>query len=147
MAYAGAILPVFRGREPWTLKWTGRDCERTKPAAESEPIEYPKPDGKRTFDVLDNLVRTGVKHEHDQPSHLKIKPGMDALPAGESVKIYAAPETRFCPARVYEYPDGKNLQINAQNCIHCKCCSIKAPNEFIEWTVPEGGGGPQYSSM
>ena len=72
MAYAGAILPVFRGREPWTLKWTGRDCERTKPAAVLEPIEYPKPDGKNTFDLLDNLVRTGVKHEHDQPSHLKI---------------------------------------------------------------------------
>jgi electron-transferring-flavoprotein dehydrogenase len=88
-----------------------------------------------------------VKHDHDQPSHLRIKPELAEVPKSESMDIYGAPETRFCPAKVYEYPDGKNLQINAQNCIHCKCCSIKAPKEYIEWTVPEGGGGPQFTGM
>jgi len=145
LAYGGIFLNFFRGREPWTLKWSGRDCDKTIPVKSAKPITYDKPNNVTTFDILDNLIRTGVKHEHDQPSHLKVKEPI--LATGESVEIFGAPESRFCPAKVYEYPDGKNLQINAQNCIHCKCCSIKAPKEFIEWTVPEGGGGPQYSGM
>jgi electron-transferring-flavoprotein dehydrogenase len=147
LAYGGAILKYLKGREPWTLGWKSRDSETTVQRKDAEEIEYLKPDGKLTFDILDNLVRTGVKHEHDQPSHLRIKPEMESFVAsGESLKTWGAPEARFCPAKVYEYEEGK-LQINAQNCIHCKCCSIKTPKEFIEWTVPEGGGGPQYSSM
>jgi electron-transferring-flavoprotein dehydrogenase len=148
MSYGGLFLNVFRGKEPWTLKWSGRDCDKTKQlSANPKPIEYTKPDNIITFDILDNLIRTGVKHEHDQPSHLKIKPDLSHVPKSESVGIWGGPEARFCPAKVYEYPEGVNLQINAQNCIHCKCCSIKTPEEYIEWTVPEGGGGPQYSGM
>ena len=149
LAYGGSLLKYFKGREPWTLKWSGLDCDKTVPAKKASEIEYSRPDGKLTFDILENLTRSGVKHEHDQPSHLRIKPGMERVPQTESLPIFAAPESRFCPAKVYEYPEGGNnqLQINAQNCIHCKCCSIKTPHEFIEWTVPEGGGGPQYSSM
>jgi len=147
MAYGGIFLNIFRGKEPWTLKWNQKDCEKTSPVQTANKIEYTKPDNKLTFDILDNLVRTGVKHDHDQPSHLKVKPELADVPKGESMEVWGAPETRFCPAKVYEYPDGKNLQINAQNCIHCKCCSIKTPHEYIEWSVPEGGGGPQYSGM
>jgi electron-transferring-flavoprotein dehydrogenase len=146
LAYGGSFLKFFKGREPWTLKWDSRDCDKTLPANKADPIEYEKPDGKLTFDILDNLVRTGVKHDHDQPSHLRIKPELADVAKTESFSKWAAPESRFCPAKVYEYPEGK-LQINAQNCIHCKCCSIKTRKEFIHWTVPEGGGGPQYSSM
>lgn len=149
VGYTGTVYSVLRGREPFTLKWKGRDCDKTMAANKSSKIEYSKPDGSITFDLLENLVRTGVKHDHDQPSHLRIK--KDRInDAEESFPVYAAPESRFCPANVYEYPEGetqRKLQINAQNCIHCKCCSIKASNEFIEWSVPEGGGGPQYTGM
>jgi electron-transferring-flavoprotein dehydrogenase len=149
LAYGGLMQKIFRGKEPWTLKWSGFDWDKTAHVGSraSRPIEYAKPDNVLTFDILENLVRTGVKHEHDQPSHLRIKPEFVEVPRGESMEVFGAPETRFCPAKVYEYPDEKNLQINSQNCIHCKCCSIKTPHEFIEWTVPEGGGGPQYSGM
>jgi electron-transferring-flavoprotein dehydrogenase len=114
------------------------DHEATRLARDSLPIDYPKPDNKLTFDLLTNLARTNVSHEDDQPAHLKIKPGHDpsALYA-----LYDGPETRFCPAGVYEFND-KKLQINAQNCIHCKTCDIKTPGNYIEWTVPEGSGGP-----
>jgi electron-transferring-flavoprotein dehydrogenase len=146
LAYSGVALNILKGKEPWTLKWKKLDCDKTQPVKDSKPIEYPKPDGKLTFDILDNVSRTGVRHEHDQPSHLKVKKQLRYVAEKESYEVYGGPESRFCPAKVYEYPDGK-LQINAQNCIHCKCCSIKTPHEFIEWTVPEGGGGPQYSGM
>ena len=95
----------------------------------------------------------GTSHDHDQPAHLRVKPELSDVPTEVSIKEYAGPEQRFCPAGVYEYsePDpstGKQkLIINAQNCVHCKCCSIKTPKEFIKWTVPEGGGGPAYSLM
>lgn len=110
-------------------------------AKDFKPIEYPKPDGVLTFDLLTNLSRTGVNHEHDQPVHLKIKPGMEKSPTEHSLNLYAGPEQRFCPAGVYEFIDNK-LQINAQNCIHCKTCDIKTPSEYIQWTPPEGSGGP-----
>lgn len=94
-----------------------------------------------------------MNHEHDQPAHLRVKPELASVPLDVSLKEYDGPEQRFCPAKVYEYVPDENkqgsmrLQINAQNCVHCKCCSIKTPNEFINWTVPEGAGGPQYAAM
>ena len=99
-----------------------------------------------------NLDRSGVTHEHDQPAHLRIKSDLAHVPKEISMQTYAAPETRFCPARVYEYKEceetgAPELVINAQNCVHCKCCSIKMPQEYIRWTVPEGGGGPGYTMM
>ena len=146
LAYGGAFLKYLKGREPWTFRWSSRDCDKTVLAKKAKLIDYEKPDGKLTFDILENLARSGVKHEHDQPSHLRVKPDLIEVAKHESYEKLAGPESRFCPAKVYEFPDGK-LTINAQNCIHCKCCSIKTPQEYIEWTVPEGGGGPQYSSM
>lgn len=149
LTFTGTFYSLFKGREPFTLQWSARDCDATLPVSKSKVIEYAKPDGKLTFDLLDNLVRTGVKHDHDQPSHLKIKPEKQ-VQAENSFPVFGGPESRFCPANVYEYPEGSSkngVQINAQNCIHCKSCSIKTSDEFIEWTVPEGGGGPQYTNM
>jgi len=113
---------------------------------------YPKPDGVISFDLLTNLQRSGTNHNEDQPCHLQIKPELKHIPEKVSYQEFAAPETRFCPAKVYEYvtdDDGANprLVINAQNCIHCKTCDIKAPSNYIRWTVPEGGGGPNYENM
>ena len=116
------------------------DSQKTEPKEKHEEIKYPKPDGVLTFDVLTSVSRTGTNHEHDQPVHLKIKPGKEDLP-GQSLARFAGPEARFCPAGVYEFNDGQ-LTINAQNCIHCKTCDIKTPGEYIEWTTPEGTGGP-----
>lgn len=153
MAHTAFTCFVTQGNEPWTFRSTIKDCEKTKPAAECKEIQYPKPDGKLSFDLLTNLQKSGTAHEHDQPSHLKIKPGLESVPSDISITKYAGPEQRFCPAGVYEYSDpdvvtGKRkLIINAQNCVHCKTCSIKTPQEFIKWTVPEGGGGPGYTLM
>ncbi|KAF4722718.1 hypothetical protein FOZ63_029456 [Perkinsus olseni] len=143
----GAFWLMSKGREPWTFKWSQEDAARTRKQAKCKEVAYPKPDGKLTFDLTDQLPLTGVDHEADQPSHLKIKPGMEKVPKEVSFGQYGGPEQRFCPAKVYEYDDKGNLTINAQNCIHCKTCSIKTPGHFIQWTVPEGGGGPQYGSM
>jgi len=144
------ITSIFtRGKEPFTLskhKKGFRDCDATLPAAQAKPIEYPKPDGVLSFDLLTNLQRSGTNHEEDQEPHLRIKPDLKRYPEGESLKVYAGPEQRFCPAKVYEYHENK-LVINAQNCLHCKACSIKTPGQFIKWTVPEGSGGPAYSNM
>ncbi|KAI9921772.1 hypothetical protein PsorP6_001663 [Peronosclerospora sorghi] len=153
LLHAGIATHIFRGKEPWTISNTVPDSAKTRPAKEFTPIEYPKPDGKLTFDLLSNLQRSGTNHNHDQPSHLRIKPDLTEVPSKESFPVYAGPEQRFCPARVYEYTDGSEangvpqLVINAQNCVHCKCCSIKMPKEYIKWTVPEGGGGPAYDLM
>mmetsp|Transcript_12224 Transcript_12224/g.22668 ORF Transcript_12224/g.22668 Transcript_12224/m.22668 type:complete len:603 (+) Transcript_12224:183-1991(+) len=158
--YAGVIYSgisgfVLRGMEPWTFSKHGkaRDCDSTKPAAECKEIEYPKPDNVLSFSLLDNLARSGVNHESDQPAHLKIKPDQKDGPK-LSITRYAGPEQRFCPAKVYEYtteekPEDRSLVINFQNCIHCKCCSIKMPDEYINWTVPESGAscGPAYQNM
>jgi len=150
LAAGGASL-LIRGKEPWSFKWSKKDSDYTRPAADCKKIEYPKPDGVISFEILDNLIRSGVNHEHDQPAHLKVKDDKSSVPLEVSLPKFDGPEGRFCPAKVYEYvsdEDGNpRLQINAQNCVHCKCCSIKTPQEFINWTVPEGAGGPQYAAM
>lgn len=143
---------ISKGREPWTLVNKVSDAARTKKASECPVIEYPKPDGKLSFDLLTNLQRSGTQHDHDQPSHLVVKPELASVPSSVSIKEYAGPEQRFCPAGVYEYTEAdaagnRSLIINAQNCLHCKTCSIKCPHEYIKWTVPEGGGGPKYTIM
>ena len=130
------------GKKPQHIE----DWETTGYASEHKPIEYPKPDGKLTFDLNTNLQRANVNHEHDQPSHLVIRNGMESKPTEFSHKLFDGPEQRFCPAGVYEFHEGK-LQINAQNCIHCKTCDIKTPGGYIQWTTPEGGGGPFYKGM
>ncbi|TMW63826.1 hypothetical protein Poli38472_002767 [Pythium oligandrum] len=151
--YSGLETHVMKGKEPWTLPNTKPDSAKTRPAKEFKPIDYPKPDGKLTFDLLTNLQRSGTNHNHDQPAHLRIKPEHASVPSKKSFPEFAGPEQRFCPAKVYEYTDGSEsngepqLVINAQNCVHCKCCSIKMPEEYIQWTVPEGGGGPAYELL
>eukprot|EP01083_Nonionella_stella_P078391 214534_1 len=142
---------IFKGRLPYTLHSSGTDSEKTGKAADFKPIDYPKSDGKITFDILTNLQRSGTNHNETEPSHLLIKPEKQNVPNDISMQQFAAPEERFCPARVYEFSDDEKgqpkLTINSQNCLHCKCCSIKMPEEYIEWTVPEGGGGPKYTNM
>lgn len=138
---------ITRGYEPFTLKHGHPDYSTLKPASQCTPINYPKPDGKITFDLLENLARSGTNHNHDQPVHLTLKDVN--VPVEKNYKIYDGPENRFCPAGVYEYVDkedgsGKRLQINAQNCLHCKTCDIKDPSQNINWVVPEGKGGPNY---
>jgi electron-transferring-flavoprotein dehydrogenase len=152
LGHGGFTQFITKGKEPWTLSTKVPDSAKTEPKSKHKPIEYPKPDGKITFDLLTNLTRSGTNHDHDQPSHLKIKQGHESTPSSISWKEFAAPEQRFCPAKVYEYIEDEQtgeakLQINAQNCLHCKCCSIKMPKEYIDWNVPEGGGGPSYSGM
>ncbi|XP_070005618.1 electron transfer flavoprotein-ubiquinone oxidoreductase, mitochondrial isoform X2 [Nicotiana sylvestris] len=138
---------ILKGRSPVTLKHGKPDHEATSEAQVFSPIEYPKPDGAVTFDVPTSLYRSNTNHDHDQPSHLLLKD--PTVPENVNLPKYAGPEARYCPARVYEYiPDETGdlkLQINAQNCLHCKACSIKDPRQNIEWTVPEGGGGPGYT--
>lgn len=150
LMYSGLETFILKGRGPWTLSHNGADHAKLKPAAEAKPIEYPKPDGVLTFDLLTNLFRSGTNHEHDSPVHLTLKD--ESVPATLNHPKFAAPESRFCPARVYEYvtdDEGKNprLVINAQNCLHCKACDIKDPSQNINWVVPEGGGGPAYTEM
>merc|ERR1711916_331380 len=122
-----------------------KDSETTLKAADCEEIEYPKPDGKISFDLLTNLQRSGTNHEHDQPSHLVVKEELKHY-VKDSYEQYKGVE-RFCPAGVYEFDDKNELVINAQNCVHCKTCSIKAPENYILWEVPEGSGGPAYTEM
>uniref|UniRef100_A0A8D3BVL8 Electron transfer flavoprotein-ubiquinone oxidoreductase n=1 Tax=Scophthalmus maximus TaxID=52904 RepID=A0A8D3BVL8_SCOMX len=150
MVYTGVFYWVFRGKEPWTLKHCGLDANQLKPAKDCTPIEYPKPDGKISFDLLSSVALSGTNHEGDQPPHLTLKD--DSVPVARNLAIYDGPEQRFCPAGVYEYVpletgDGMRLQINAQNCVHCKTCDIKDPSQNINWVVPEGGGGPAYNGM
>lgn len=149
LAYGGVSQLLFRGREPWTLSHSHPDHSKLLPASQCKDIEYPKPDGKITFDLLSSVALTGTNHEGDQPAHLTLKD--DTLPESENYPKYAGPESRYCPAGVYEYnadESGKfKLQINAQNCIHCKTCDIKDPNQNINWVAPENGGGPAYNGM
>jgi electron-transferring-flavoprotein dehydrogenase len=133
---------------PWTLKHKP-DHEHLKPKAKAKPIDYPKPDGVLTFDRLSSVFVSNTNHEEDQPVHLTLK---DAdIPTAINLPIYDGPEQRYCPAGVYEFVDGesgeKRLQINAQNCVHCKTCDIKDPTQNINWVTPEGGGGPNYPNM
>uniref|UniRef100_A0A671RM63 Electron transfer flavoprotein-ubiquinone oxidoreductase n=1 Tax=Sinocyclocheilus anshuiensis TaxID=1608454 RepID=A0A671RM63_9TELE len=150
MVYTGIFYWILRGKEPWTLKHNGLDSAQLKPAKDCTPIEYPKPDGKISFDLLSSVALSGTNHEHDQPPHLTLKD--DSVPVAQNLAIYDGPEQRFCPAGVYEYvpletSDGMRLQINAQNCVHCKTCDIKDPSQNINWVVPEGSGGPAYNGM
>uniref|UniRef100_A0A8C9VFP0 Electron transfer flavoprotein-ubiquinone oxidoreductase n=1 Tax=Scleropages formosus TaxID=113540 RepID=A0A8C9VFP0_SCLFO len=150
MIYTGIFYWILRGKEPWTLKHIGEDSNQLKPAKDCTPIEYPKPDGKLSFDLLSSVALSGTNHEHDQPPHLTLMD--DSVPVAKNLAVYDGPEQHFCPAGVYEYVplesgDGMRLQINAQNCVHCKTCDIKDPSQNINWVVPEGGGGPAYNGM
>ena len=140
---------LLRGKAPWTLHHQHADHECLKPAANYKPIVYPKPDGKLTFDRLSSVFISNTNHAEDQPIHLTLKNA--AVPVNINLATYAGPEARYCPAGVYEYVatnDGKErLQINAQNCVHCKTCDIKDPTQNIVWVTPEGGGGPNYPNM
>jgi len=144
----GIDQKVFGGRAPWTLTHAHADNETLLKRGEARPIEYPKPDGVLTFDRLSSVFVSNTNHEEDQPSHLRlIDP---AIPTKLNLPVYAGPESRYCPAGVYEFveEDGApRLQINAQNCVHCKTCDIKDPAQNIQWVVPEGGGGPNYPNM
>jgi len=152
--YAGTAMVgieqyLLGGKFPWTLHHRHADHERLRPAAECRPITYPKPDGKLTFDRLSSVFISNTNHEENQPIHLTLKD------AGAAVSVnlakYAGPESRYCPAGVYEFVkdgDGKDrLQINAPNCVHCKTCDIKDPTQNIVWVAPQGGGGPNYPNM
>lgn len=148
LAYSAIDTYLFKGKAPWTLSHHGRDNESLRPAAACTPIDYPKPDGKLTFDRLSSVFLSGTNHEENQPVHLKLADPAIAIEV--NLKQYAAPETRYCPAGVYEIveQDGeKRLQINAQNCVHCKTCDIKDPRQNITWCCPEGSGGPNYAEM
>jgi electron-transferring-flavoprotein dehydrogenase len=139
---------LFRGKAPWTLHHQHADHECLRPASEFEPITYPKPDNVLTFDRLSSVFISNTNHNEHQPAHLTLKDS--SVPVAINLANYAGPEQRYCPAGVYEYmqDDGKSrLQINAQNCVHCKTCDIKDPTQNIVWVTPEGGGGPNYPNM
>jgi Dehydrogenases (flavoproteins) len=144
LAYGALDTYILRGRAPWTFHHKP-DHTRLKPAAVCPPMVYPKPDGKITFDRLSSVFLSNTNHEENQPAHLKLKDA--SVPIAINLALYDAPETRYCPAGVYEIVEGPKLQINAQNCVHCKSCDIKDPMQNIVWTVPEGGGGPNYPNM
>ena len=140
---------VLRGHIPWTLHRDKPDHVYLKPAAECKPIDYPKPDGKLTFDRLSSVFISNTNHEEHQPAHLTLKDA--SVPVNINLTKFAGPESRYCPAGVYEYVKNADntdrLQINAQNCVHCKTCDIKDPTQNIVWVTPEGGGGPNYAGM
>jgi len=147
LVYSALDTYVFRGRAPWTFKHH-EDHASLKPAAECPKIAYPKPDGVITFDKLSSVFLSSTNHEENQPVHLTLKD--ESVPVTTNLAIYDGPEARFCPAGVYEFVDENGrmrLQINAQNCVHCKTCDIKDPTQNINWVVPEGGGGPNYPNM
>ncbi len=145
----GLEQKLMNGNVPWTLHHQHRDHEMLKPASQSKPIVYPKPDGKLTFDRLSSVFISNTNHEENQPAHLMLKD--PSVPVNVNLRTYAGPEGRYCPATVYEFVknnDGSDrLQINAQNCVHCKTCDIKDPTQNIVWVTPEGGGGPNYPNM
>ncbi|MDX1975813.1 MAG: electron transfer flavoprotein-ubiquinone oxidoreductase [Rickettsiales bacterium] len=147
LAYAAFDTYILRGRAPWTLHHKA-DHLQLKPAANMPKIDYPKPDGVLTFDRLSSVFLSSTNHEEDQPAHLTLKD--ESIPIEHNLKLYDAPEQRYCPASVYEIVNRDTtprLQINAQNCVHCKTCDIKDPKQNIVWVTPEGGGGPNYSAM
>lgn len=151
--YLGTLMvgieqKLLGGNVPWTIHNTHADHECLKPAAQCTPIQYPKPDGQISFDRLSSVFISNTNHEENQPAHLTLK--NDAVPVATNLAVFAGPEQRYCPAGVYEFiesDDGKKLQINAQNCVHCKTCDIKDPTQNIVWVTPEGTGGPNYSGM
>jgi electron-transferring-flavoprotein dehydrogenase len=138
---------LLKGKAPWTWRHHP-DHESLRPTAASNPIDYPKPDGKVSFDRLSSVFLASTNHEENQPAHLTLKDA--SVPVAHNLARYDAPEQRYCPAGVYEIvreAAGPRLQINAQNCVHCKTCDIKDPTQNIVWVVPEGGGGPNYPNM
>jgi electron-transferring-flavoprotein dehydrogenase len=151
--YTGTLMVgidqiVFGGKAPWTLHHAHADNETLVNRREAQPIAYPKPDGKLTFDRLTSVSFSNTNHAEDQPVHLTLKDA--SVPVNVNLALYDAPEQRYCPAGVYEIVrdgDEPRLQINAQNCVHCKTCDIKDPTQNIVWVVPEGGGGPNYPNM
>jgi electron-transferring-flavoprotein dehydrogenase len=131
-----------------TLRHAKRDAETLKPAAQCQPIAYPRPDGKLTFDRLSSVFLSNTNHEEDQPVHLRVADM--ALQKASEHDVFAGPSARYCPAGVYEWVEEggqPRFVINAQNCVHCKTCDIKDPNQNITWVTPEGGGGPNYPNM
>jgi len=154
--FGGTVGTVLAGADMW-LRVAGiklpamkhhTDASATQPASAFKPIAYPKPDGVLSFDRLTNVAFSFTNHEEDQPIHLRLKD--PAIPTQVNLPVYAGPEARYCPAGVYEFvgeADDKRLQINAQNCVHCKTCDIKDPKQNINWVTPEGGGGPNYPNM
>jgi electron-transferring-flavoprotein dehydrogenase len=152
--YLGTLMvgleqKLLGGNVPWTLHHQHSDHETLKPASQCKPIVYPKPDGKLTFDRLSSVFISNTNHEENQPAHLTLKDA--SVPVNVNLHTYAGPESRYCPAAVYEFvknDDGsERLVINAQNCVHCKTCDIKDPTQNIVWVTPEGGGGPNYPNM
>jgi electron-transferring-flavoprotein dehydrogenase len=155
--YTGTLMVgidqvLFGGKAPWTLRNKHADHECLKPAADYTPIAYTKPDGKLTFDKLSSVFISNTNHAENQPIHLTLKDA--TVPVGVNLATYAGPEARYCPAGVYEFikvdtaaGSTDRLQINAQNCVHCKTCDIKDPTQNIVWVTPEGGGGPNYPNM
>ncbi len=146
LAYSGLDTYVLRGKAPWTFHHPHADNETLLPAAKAQPIAYPKPDGTLTFDKLSSVFISNTNHEENQPVHLRLRD--PARWQGVNWDEYRSPESRYCPAGVYEAVGTETgeprLQINAQNCVHCKTCDIKDPTQNIDWYVPEGGGGPNY---
>jgi electron-transferring-flavoprotein dehydrogenase len=147
--YAGSLMVgidqvLFRGKAPWTLRHKSADHVGLIPKDQARPIAYPKPDGVLTFDRLSSVFISNTNHNEDQPVHLTLKD--PSIPTKVNLAQYAGPESRYCPAAVYEFVDQK-LVINAQNCVHCKTCDIKDPLQNIVWVAPEGGGGPNYTNM
>jgi electron-transferring-flavoprotein dehydrogenase len=134
---------------PWTLRHDKPDHESLQPAAEMPRIDYPKYDGTLTFDKLSSVFLSNTNHEENQPVHLQLRDA--GIPVAVNLARYDGPEARYCPAGVYEFVEadggGRRLQINAQNCVHCKTCDIKDPRQNIHWVTPEGGGGPNYPGM
>ncbi|WP_206198732.1 electron transfer flavoprotein-ubiquinone oxidoreductase [Zoogloea dura] len=147
IAYSAIDTFLLKGRAPWTLRHHA-DHTQLKKASECAPIVYPKPDGKISFDRLSSVFISATNHSEEQPCHLRLKDA--SVPISTNLALYNAPETRYCPAGVYEIvedPSGPRMQINAQNCLHCKTCDIKDPTQNIDWAVPEGSGGPNYPNM
>ncbi|MGS2722155.1 electron transfer flavoprotein-ubiquinone oxidoreductase [Porticoccus sp. GXU_MW_L64] len=148
-AYAFLDINIFNGKLPWTLSDLKADWDTLKPASDCQPINYPKPDGKLSFDKPSSVFLSNTNHEEDQPCHLKLADS--AIPLNHNLPIFDEPAQRYCPAGVYEVvesADGdRQFQINSQNCVHCKTCDIKDPSQNITWVVPEGGGGPNYPNM
>jgi electron-transferring-flavoprotein dehydrogenase len=153
MAHGGAQMWLadlgLGALAPWTLRHARADHATLRPAAQMPRLDYPKPDGVLTFDRLSSVFLSNTNHEEDQPAHLTLRD--PSIPVAVNLATYDGPESRYCPAGVYEFVDaaggGKRLQINAQNCVHCKTCDIKDPRQNIRWVTPEGGGGPNYPGM
>lgn len=148
-AYAFIDINLFHGKLPWTLKDPKPDYSTLKPVGDCEPIHYPKPDNKLSFDKLSSVFLSNTNHEEDQPCHLTL--ANPDVPIAHNLPLFNEPAQRYCPAGVYEITENedgeKQFQINAQNCVHCKTCDIKDPTQNITWVTPEGTGGPNYPNM